>query len=129
MAAEGEKKTLKQVRFEYKFEKTYNPVYVNGAFGGPTTHGELCVNFYLERQAVPHAHIHDVTNEGNVGALKATEPAAGDGEAMVIRFVTTGIVMNVEAAKRIVAFLQRQIKAIEAVQVVNAEATPKKETH
>lgn len=40
---------LDKINFKYKFSDAYNPVYVNGAYGGVNPRGEIVINFYFER--------------------------------------------------------------------------------
>ena len=42
------------VKFKYIFDPAYNPKYANGAFGNITPHGEVALNFYFERSALPY---------------------------------------------------------------------------
>jgi len=41
------------ITYKYIFEKDYNPLYVNGAQGGINPLGEIVIDFYLERNAIP----------------------------------------------------------------------------
>jgi hypothetical protein len=43
----------KKVNIIYKFPKDYNPIYVNGAYGGATPKKEIIINFFLERMPIP----------------------------------------------------------------------------
>ena len=43
-----------KVKFKYIFDSAYNPKYANGAFGNITPHGEVALNFYFERSALPY---------------------------------------------------------------------------
>ena len=42
-----------KLKCKYIFKDDFNPVYVNGAQGGINMQGEIVVNFYLERNALP----------------------------------------------------------------------------
>lgn len=100
------------VNFKYKFSEVYNPVYINGAYGGIGPRGELEVNFYLERQPIPYTEVHPIDKDGKLGARVAIKPE--DHTDTIIRFVTTGIVMNLETAKTIHQWLGNNIKKLES---------------
>lgn len=48
------------VEYKYIFADDYNPVYANGAVGGPGTRGEIAINFFVERPAVPRSHVQSL---------------------------------------------------------------------
>ncbi|MBO8152715.1 MAG: hypothetical protein H0Z30_09525 [Candidatus Marinimicrobia bacterium] len=101
----------KKVTFKYYFSENYNPVYVNGAYGGVGPHGEIIINFYLERYGIPHSHTHLINDDGSLGPQIEMEPP--DYLSNVIRFVETGIILNLENAKRIHAWLGKKIEELE----------------
>ena len=99
------------VTFRYIFADDYNPVAANGVYGGVTPNGEIVVNFYLERHALPHAEIHQLTQEGRVAEIVEREPA--DVQRTFVRFITNGIVVDTGVAKIIYAWLGDQIAKAE----------------
>ncbi len=103
---------LSNVRFKYVFEDNYNPVYANGAYGGPTSQGEVAINFYVERQPVPIEESWTVSPDGTLGKQVSREPQ--DQEATtIIRFVTGGVIMNRDVAKRIYDFIGRALAQVD----------------
>lgn len=110
------------VKFKYIFSDDYNPVYVNGAYGGVTARGEIVVNFYLERHALPYSVTHSLEQGGAVGEQVAREPE--DSARTLVRFVTNGIVLSAEHAKSIHAWLGKHIEAAEKM-VHATDALPK----
>ena len=102
------------IKFKYIFSKDYNPKYVNGAYGGITPRGEITINFYLERQGLPISQTNEITPEGKLGSEIDTEPK--DLQKSMIRFVDTGIILNVTSAKEICAWLQEKIDIIDKQQ-------------
>lgn len=106
-------KNKKKIIFKYIFEDNYNPVYVNGAFGGINTQGEIVANFYLERMALPNATTHLLDPNGNIGELINVDPK-DLGESFV-RFVQSGIVLNLDSAKQLRDWLSEHIKSLETL--------------
>lgn len=99
------------VRFKYKFPDHYNPKYVNGAYGGIGPRGELVVNFYLERQPIPKEETYKVSEKGALGEPFDRTPE--DLRSQIIRFVQTGVVLNLESAKSIHKWLGDHINNLE----------------
>lgn len=96
-----------KIKVKYKYADDYNPQYVNGAHGGINVQGEIVANFYFERVPMPNSITHEVTKEGGLGNIVATEPE--DLTKSVLRYVQSGIVMNLEVAKQIHKWLGNQI--------------------
>ena len=111
-AQAGKRLLPRMVRFIYKFPDLYNPVYSNGAYGGVGPQADLVINFYHERQALPYSVTSRVA-EGRVAKEIARDP---DSEyPTLIRFVTTGVVMDLPAAKRLHGWLGQQIAILENI--------------
>ena len=109
-----EKNTSNTIKFKYKFDDDYNPIYVNGAHGGISTSGEIIINFYLERHPVPNTQIHEINQEGYLGKEINREPA--DNKSTMIRYIKNGVVLNLESAVKIRDFLDKQIQMVESIQ-------------
>lgn len=103
-----------QIIFKYLFAENYNPVYVNGAHGGISPRGELVVHFYLERSGIPVAITQEVNPNGTVGAVIDEVPA--DFNQTLYRAVESGIVLNLETARTIHAWLGDRVKELETLQ-------------
>jgi len=95
------------LNFKYKFSEDYNPHYVNGAYGGISPTGEIVVNFYFERTPVPYEEKVQ-TEDGETVEVKPKNH-----EENMIRFVPTGVVMNLESAKSIHDWLGEHIEFLE----------------
>ena len=52
---------IKQIKFKYLYDKSYNPSYCTGGFGGTTPKNEIVLNFFMERQPIPY-WCYDKTN-------------------------------------------------------------------
>jgi len=109
---EGEKET---VRFKYVFAEDYNPIYANGAWGGINPDGEIVINFYLQRLALPDSVTHSVGPEGRVGAQMKQEPESQ--KHTFVRYVTNGVVLDLKHAKTIRDWLDKHIADAEAREV------------
>lgn len=99
--------TENQIKVKYKYADDYNPQYINGAQGGINIQGEIVVNFYFERVPMPNSITHELSKEGMLGEAVATEPE--DLMRSVLRYVQSGVVMNLEVAKQIHKWLGDQI--------------------
>lgn len=101
---------MDKITFKYKFDKNYNPHYVTGAFGGLTERGELVINFYLDRMALPIEQTHTVI-DGHLELPGDKLPA--DLENTRIRFVDMGVIMNLQTAKELREWLDGRIQTLE----------------
>jgi hypothetical protein len=106
--------SINTITFKYKFPENYNPKYVNGAYGGIGPRGELVINFYLERQPIPKEETYQLLEDNKLGNSIARIPE--DLQYQVIRFVETGIILNLESAKRILDWLVAHVKSLEQIQ-------------
>lgn len=109
----------KRITFNYHFDDNYNPEYVNGAYGGIGPKGELIVNFYLERQGIPKSHTHEVKEDGSLDSPKAENQE--ESELNLIRYINTGVILNLESAKRIHDWLGQKIDEFEKMVKSNFE--------
>ncbi|RJR20567.1 MAG: hypothetical protein C4582_09015 [Desulfobacteraceae bacterium] len=99
------------IKFKYIFSKDYNPKYVNGAYGGVTPKGEITINFYFERQGLPTSQEYEITNDGRFSNEIKTEPE--DLQKSMIRFVDTGVILNLTTAKAIISWLSAKVEFLE----------------
>lgn len=99
------------IKVKYLFSDDYNPCYVNGAYGGISTQGEIVMNFYLERQPIPKYIEHELTEEGRLGNVAEVSPE--DFEKSVVRYVSNGVVVNLKTAKDIRDWLNTLIERME----------------
>jgi len=99
----------KAIKFKYIFADEYNPVYANGVFGGVTPAGEIVINFYLERHALPISQSHHIKKDGILdNAVFMNEP--DDLTSSMVRFIQNGVVLNLQGAKVVHSWLEKQIK-------------------
>ncbi|ACH39707.1 MULTISPECIES: hypothetical protein [Citrifermentans] len=109
-----------EMTFKYIFQYDYNPVYVNGAHGGISPRGELVMNFYLERQPLPNAITHEITQAGTIGPETEVEPS--DLTRSLVRQVINGVVVNYNTARELHYWLGEKLKEMEALEQARAAA-------
>ncbi|MBU5637027.1 hypothetical protein KOM00_09800 [Geomonas sp. Red69] len=107
-------KKQNEMTFKYIFTYDYNPVYVNGAHGGISPRGELVINFYLERQPLPNAISHEITQAGQIGPETEVEPS--DLGRSLVRQVINGIVVNHQTARELHYWLGEKLKELDALE-------------
>jgi hypothetical protein len=100
--------------FKYIFTYDYNPLYINGAHGGITPRGELVVNFYQERMPLPNAITHELNPNGTIGKETAVEPE--DLNRSLIRYVSTGVVVNQQTARELHFWLGEKLRELDAME-------------
>jgi hypothetical protein len=117
-----------ELKFKYIFDYGYNPVYVNGAHGGVSPRGELVMNFYLERMALPESISHEINPNGTIGKETAAEP--DDLAQSMVRFIESGVVMNYQNARELHLWLGERLKEMEALEQAKSNIAPGKDmTH
>lgn len=102
----------KKVKCKYIFADDYNPVCVNGAYGGVNPQGEIVINFYFERAALPYSQTYEV--KGNELTEVEAEREPRDISDSFVRFVSTGIILDYRHAKNIYEWLGENIKKLES---------------
>jgi len=107
-----------ELKFKYIFDYGYNPVYANGAHGGVSPRGELVMNFYLERMALPESITHEINPNGTIGSETAAEP--DDLAHSMVRFIEAGVVMNYQNARELHLWLGERVKEMEALERAKA---------
>jgi Zn ribbon nucleic-acid-binding protein len=111
-------KNKPELTFKYVLADDYNPVYVNGAHGGVSPRGELVMNFYLERMALPRSITHEINPNGTIGNEVAAEPE--DLKSSMVRFIAAGVVLNCQSAKELHLWLGERVKEMEALERTKA---------
>ncbi len=96
-----------KIRFKYVFAEDYNPKYVNDTYGGVSPSGEIVVNFYFERHPLPKSNTYQLTPDGQIGNLTTRD--AEDLNNLVIRYIQNGVVLSLDRAKEVHAWLGTRI--------------------
>ena len=100
------------ITFKYIFKYDYNPVYINGAHGGVSPRGEIVANFYLERQPLPNEITHAINPDGTIGAdIIEVDPINLNN--IIVRYVSSGVVLNYQNAKVLHGWLGDKIAELE----------------
>jgi hypothetical protein len=114
------------ISFKYIFKYDYNPVYVNGAHGGVSPRGEIVANFYLERQPVPNEITHAINPDGSIGA-DVIEVDPTNLNNIIVRYVSSGVVLNHQNAKALHGWLGDKIEELE--RLMRAQENQSAEAH
>lgn len=109
-----------EIKIKYIFEEGYNPKYVNGAYGGVSPMGEIIVNFYLERIPLPKEDIHELKPNGQIGSIKERKPE--DFNNIMIRYIQNGIVLSLEQAESVYAWLGNNIEEAKKIEKLKQSA-------
>ena len=110
---------VRSVKFLYRYAEDYNPCYANGAQGGITTQKEICLNFYLERMALPREETYAV-EEGKVGTQGTSVPPHDPSQLVVMRYIATGVLLSPKAATELRDFLSRQLMILQSAEAPTA---------
>lgn len=105
---------MEEIKCKYIFDDAYNPKYVNGAQGGISPQGEIVVNFYLERSALPNSQTFSFDGKNLGDDDIAAEPK--DLKNSFVRVIENGVVMNYQTAKAIHKWLGEHIVKLENIQ-------------
>ena len=100
-----------KVKCKYIFDDNYNPVFVNGAYGGVNSQGEIVINFYFERAALPNSQTFEV--EGDKLSEIVDERDPKDLANKFVRVVNTGVILDYRGAKIIHEWLGNHISNLE----------------
>lgn len=102
---------MNQIKCKYIFDNDYNPKYINGAQGGVNPQGEIIINFYFERNALPNSQTYQI--EDSKIASKEIDVEPSDLNNSFVRVVENGVVMNYQTAKEIHKWLGDHLKNLE----------------
>ncbi len=109
MTNSEEKKSLPEIiDIHYLKTNSYRSYHVDGIFGGPTAHGKLYIELFLERSATPQIIQHKVTPEGKLG-----DEVNRIGKQGIIREIEAGLIMDIKMAKVFSDWLNEKIKVYE----------------
>ena len=107
---QGEKALPSTVEVNYLKTGSYRTYHVDGVFGGPTAHGKIYVELFLERSVTPQVIQYEVTAEGGLGGeIRRT------GKQGIIREVEAGLIMDITVAKAFRDWLDEKIKMYEEI--------------
>lgn len=102
---------MSKIKFIYKSVPGYNPCYVTGVYGGLNTGQLLVANFFLERLPEEHEEVFNLYPDGSLG--EKINGVNTDTPIEIIRYIESGIVMNIDTAKALRDWLTVQIDVVE----------------
>ena len=100
-----------RVRFHYIKSNAFRVIHVDGVIGGPTPNGNLHASFFNERAPVPTMAEYELSpvSENSAQLGKQIGRAGKDG---FVREVEVGVMMNLDMAKKLHAWLGEQIASM-----------------
>jgi hypothetical protein len=101
----------KQVTFEYKISSAFTVYAITGVFGGVNGQGQIIMNFFNERHAIPRTQTYAVEEYGIIGK----EPISEEKKTSIIRDVMFAISINPATAKAFAQWLVNQADQHEKV--------------
>lgn len=109
----GDPKTT-EITVHYIKSNTFRVIYAEGAHGGISPSGKIQMALYNERQPIPQQTQHAVEEAGK-GQLKFGKEIVEKrlGRTGIVREVEAEILLDVEGAKRIGAWLLEQTATLE----------------
>lgn len=99
-----------EIHFHYIKSTFFRVVHADGAFGGVTPRGNIQTNFYSERNAIPRKTVHPIKADGTLGDEIRSARVERDGP---VREIEAGVVMDVNATKALIVWLQNKVDQIE----------------
>ena len=106
---------IERIKFNYKFDHAYNPTFITGVHGGITPKNHIIMNFFYERHPLPTSITNEVDKMGRIGKELHRIPEEEEGTLDVVRFVETGISIDLGTALEIQRWLQDQIDILAAI--------------
>jgi hypothetical protein len=100
--------TLNYIKSNY-----FRVIHADGAIGGFTPKGEMFVSLYSERPPLPDVTVQAVEN-GQLGPEIIEHRRGTEG---ILREVEVGVVMDVNVAKALVAWLTERIKVADQMRL------------
>jgi len=105
---------MKKIKFNYVFDKTYNPPFIIGVHGSINPNNLIVMNFFNERIPLPTSTTYELGEEGELKEETAVSTPANDKDTVdIIRFIETGITLDINSAKQIRDWLTEQINILD----------------
>lgn len=99
-------------KMKYIFQNDYNPIYINGAYGGVTPSGEIVASFYFERHPLPNSE---------TWLQDKAEVDPKDLASSAVRVVESGIIVSPRTAKILAEWLLEKVRLAEVMSSEGAE--------
>jgi hypothetical protein len=110
----SEKPTELHILFD--LPEGYRPVQVTNVWGGPTPAGNLEMNFFFDRSALPDEVTYGVGPSGGLGPELRRDPPRGT----FVRHVACGVIMSLEHARAFSGWLAETLAKLEQARAAGA---------
>jgi hypothetical protein len=101
-----------KIEFHYQKSPNYRTIHADGAHGGPTARGYLAITFYNERATIPRRGVRDVSVDAE-GQPKLSRERIEDSLEGVMRQLETTVMLDINAARELIPWLEKQLEALE----------------
>lgn len=106
---------IKKVKVKYITDSDYYPIYVNGTIGGPSSKGEIVLNFFSEINDLPTLQVHEYV-DSKIGKELINErhpKPVENGVFTITRKIHCGIILNKGEAQELYKFLGANLAKLE----------------
>lgn len=110
------------VQFHYIKGNHFRTVHASGAIGSLTPSGDIHCAFYNERPAIPRITEHELDKDGRL----IDEPVAVEGRSGFVRELEMDLIVDVQTARNLRAWLDQKITESEALIKKKSSAARKK---
>lgn len=100
-----ERKFPQEIETFFETSKDHKTFACNGAWGGLTPRGDILIDFFIEKQALPESVKNRVESDGTLGPVIEFKP-----QKRIVRELQVGVLVTVEEARNLVKFLNDRIK-------------------
>ncbi len=105
---------MQKIKFNYVFDKTYNPHFIIGVHGSINPNNLIVMNFFNERIPLPNSTTYELSESGEIKKETAVNsPVSEENTIDIIRFIETGITLDINSAKQIRDWLSDQIEILD----------------
>ena len=104
------KKIPSEVEFFFELDKDYRIIASNGVWGGLTPRGQLQLDFFVEKLAIPDSIKNAISEDGRIGKELSRSPMK-----RVVRRLQVGILLSIGEARDLIEFMNRKIAEYEKV--------------
>ena len=116
-------KEQEQTKLSFHFVKSnlFRVIHADGAWGGVTPHSNIHMALYSERQPIPQQVTYEI-REGSVLGEELKEERVG--KSGIVREIEADVVLDLNAAKSLVEWLQQHIGTLEQLERAQKSASP-----
>lgn len=104
------------ITFHHIKSNFFRVIHADGVWGGVTPHLQIQMAFFSERLPIPEIVKHTITPDGQLGKEVVADRVTREG---VVREIEASVVVSLEVAKVLRAWLDEKIQLAESVAVNN----------